>query len=68
MNSMHEAVYSTIPRDVIKRLRKEETMSELHVILNRTLQQLERKNAKVAELYGRIAELETQIMEKGVEQ
>lgn len=61
--TMKQTVYSAIPRTTIKRLRQVETMTELHQILNKTLLDLDRKNAKIAELYQRIAELETQIVE-----
>lgn len=61
--SMKQAVYSAIPRAAIKRLRQMDTMTELHQILNKTLLELDRKNAKIAELYQRIAQLETQIVE-----
>lgn len=60
---MKQAVESSIPHATIKRLRQMETMTELHQILNKTLLELDRKNAKIAELYQRIAELETQIVE-----
>lgn len=63
MTSEVETINSSIPRATIKRLRQMDTMTELHQILNKTLLDLDRKNAKIAELYQRIAELETQIVE-----